>query len=261
MRISLGENTKMALDTLRENKVRSFLTVLGVVIGITALITVASILVGFYADVTAYLEDYGPNTIWVFKVAPGVGTGRMTAEERNRKPLTLEDGLAIGEQCPAVANVSITVFKRIYNLNAPPLINARYKDKQITGLDYSGADTEYVNVFNAKPYIGRFFNEAQNLHRADVAVIGYDLGKTFFPGEDPLDKIINVEGFPYRVIGVLEHRKGQLFQNPRAEKQVIVPYLTYRKHHPADDEHFVGAVAAPGRMAEAQDEIRAVLRR
>src|SRR6202030_221994 len=121
MRMSLGENAKMALDTLRANKMRSFLTVFGVVIGITALITVSSILVGFYADVTAYLDDYGPNTIWVFKVAPGVGTGRMTAEERNRKPLSQEDGIAIREQCPAVAKVSITVFKRIFNFNAPPL--------------------------------------------------------------------------------------------------------------------------------------------
>ena len=68
MRIALGENARMALDTLRENKVRSFLTVLGVVIGITALITVASILVGFYSDVTAYLDDYGPNTIWIFRI-------------------------------------------------------------------------------------------------------------------------------------------------------------------------------------------------
>src|SRR3979411_419870 len=101
MRISLGENAKMALETLQENKVRSFLTVLGVVIGITALITVASILVGFYADVTAYLEDYGPNTIWIFKVAPGVSTGRLTAEERNRKPLSLADGLETREKSPA----------------------------------------------------------------------------------------------------------------------------------------------------------------
>jgi putative ABC transport system permease protein len=261
MRMSLGENAKMALDTLRENKVRSFLTVLGVVIGITALITVSSILVGFYADVTAYLADYGPNTIWIFKVAPGVSTGRMTAEERNRKPLTLEDALAIREQCPAVAKVSVTVFKRVYDFNRPPLITARYKDKEVAGLDYSGADIEYEEVFNIRPYIGRYFTEAEDLHRADVAVIGYDLGKTFFPGEDPLDKTIYVEGFPYRVIGVFDHRKGQLFQNPRAEKQVVVPYRTYRKHHPADDEHFIGAVAAPGQMAEAQDEIRAVLRR
>ncbi|HXP82372.1 MAG TPA: ABC transporter permease, partial [Verrucomicrobiae bacterium] len=84
MRIALGENAKMAVDTLRENKLRSFLTVLGVVIGITALITVSSILVGFYADITVYLNAFGANTIWVFKVAPGISTGRMTAEERNR---------------------------------------------------------------------------------------------------------------------------------------------------------------------------------
>jgi len=261
MRIPIGENAKMALDTLRENKMRSFLTVLGVVIGITALITVASILVGFYDDVSAYLEDYGPNTIWVFKVRPGINTGRFSAEERNRKPLTLEDGLAIREECPAVSKVDVSVFKRIYDWNRPALITARYKDKEVSGLDYSGTLVEYEEVYNAHLYEGRFFTEAEDLHRADVAVIGYDLNKAFFLGEDPIDKMIYVEGFPYRVIGVFEHRKGQLFQNPRVEKQVIVPYRTYRKHHPADDENFIGAVAAPGRMAEAQDEIRAVLRR
>src|ERR1700690_4073016 len=143
MRIHLGENAKMALDTLRENKVRSFLTVLGVVIGITALITLASILVGFYADVTAYLEDYGPNTIWVFKVAPGVSTGRLTAEERNRKPLTFEDGLAIRDQCPEVTHVAINIFKRVYDYTHLAIITARYKDKEVSGLDYSGATEEY----------------------------------------------------------------------------------------------------------------------
>ncbi len=87
------------------------------------------------------------------------------------------------------------------------------------------------------------------------------LAKRFFRTTDALDKIIYVEGFPYRVIGVFDHRKGQLFQNPPAEKQVLVPYHTYHKHHPADDEHFIGAMAVPGQMAEAKDEIRAVLRR
>jgi putative ABC transport system permease protein len=261
MQIALGENARMALDTLRQNKLRSFLTVLGVVIGITALITVASILVGFYADVTSYLNDYGANTIWVFKVAPGVTTGRLTAEERNRKPLSGEDAQAIREQCPAVQKVSVSVFKRVYDFNHQPFITARYKDKEVSGLDYSGSDVEYPDVYNVSIYIGRYFTEAENMHRADVAVIGYDLGKTFFPDGDALDKIISVEGFPYRVIGVFAHRKGQLFQNPTVEKQVLVPYRTYRKHHPADDEHFIGAVAAPGKMAEAQDEIRALLRR
>ncbi len=71
----------------------------------------------------------------------------------------------------------------------------------------------------------------------------------------PLDKTIYVEGFPYRVIGVFEHRKGELFQDPPAEKQVLVPYHTYRKHHPVDDEHFIGALTAPGEMPQAKDEI------
>jgi putative ABC transport system permease protein len=261
MRISLGENTIMALNTLRENKTRSFLTVLGVVIGITALITVASILVGFYEEVTVYLEDYGPNTIWIFKVAPGISPGRLTAEERNRKPLSYEDSVAIRQGCPAVAKVSDSIFKRIYDFNRPPVITARYQDKEVNGLDYSGTDTDYVDVYNARPYLGRFFTDAENMHRSDVAVIGYDLGQAFFQGQDPLNKTITVEGFPYQVIGVLEHRKGQLLQDPRVEKQVIVPFRTYRKHHPEDDENFIGAVAAPGKMAEAQDEIRAVLRR
>jgi ABC-type antimicrobial peptide transport system permease subunit len=261
MQIALGENAKMALDTLRENKLRSFLTLLGVVIGITALITVASILVGFYADITVYLNDYGANTVWIFKVSPGIRSGRMTAEERNRKPLTSDDAVAIREQCPAVAEVSVSVLQRIYDLNRPPAITARYKDKEVSGLNYSGSDIYYPDVYNTRPYIGRYFTEAEDTHRADVAVIGYDLGKTFFPDGDAVDKVIYVEGFPYRVIGVFEHRKGQLFQDPPAEKQVLVPYHTYRKHHPADDEHFIGAVAAPGKMAEAKDEISAVLRR
>ena len=261
MRIAFGENTIMALNTLRENKVRSFLTVLGVVIGITALITVASILVGFYADVTAYLTDYGVNTVWIFKVAPGISTGRLSAEQRNRKPLTFEDAQAIREQCPAVREVSVSVMQRIYDMHRPPQITARYQDKEISGLNYSGSDIYYPDVYNARTYIGRYFTEAEDTHREDVAVIGYDMGKTFFPGGDALDKIISVEGFPYRVIGVFEHRKGELFQDPPAEKQVLVPYHTYRKHHPLNDEHFIGALTAPGKMAQAKDEITAVLRR
>src|SRR4029077_11637984 len=127
MRIALGENARMALDTLRENKMRSFLTVLGVVIGITALITVASILVGFYGDVTAYLDDYGPNTIWIFKTSIGIRTSRPTTEELNRKPVTLEDAQAIKEQCPAVSMVTASVFKRRnpFAAGPPAFVTAR----------------------------------------------------------------------------------------------------------------------------------------
>ena len=95
--LHLEENARMALTTLRENKMRSLLTVLGVVIGITALLSVVSILMGVYADVNAYLSDYGTDTLFIFRFDPGIHTGRLTPEERARRPLTLEDAEAIRE--------------------------------------------------------------------------------------------------------------------------------------------------------------------
>src|ERR1700722_14189480 len=102
MRMNLSENAQMAIKTLRENKMRSFLTVLGVVIGITALLSVVSILVGVYGDVNAYLSDYGSETLFIFRFDPGIHAGRLSPDERARKPLSLEDAEAIAQLCPAV---------------------------------------------------------------------------------------------------------------------------------------------------------------
>jgi putative ABC transport system permease protein len=262
MRMHLGENAQMALTTLRENKMRSFLTVLGVVIGITALLSVVSILMGVYGDVNAYLSDYGPETLFIFRFDPGIHTGRLTPEERQRKPLTLEDAEAIGDLCPSVKAVTATLYPR-FTEEGPGQgpVTARYLSKEVSGVDYYGALTATEEVFNTRAARGRFFSEAENVHRADVALIGPDVAKALYPDMDPLGKPIQIQGVTYEVIGVLEPRKGQLVKDQSADKGVMVPYRTYQKHHPADDENFVGAVAYPGRMPEAEDEIRGVLRR
>ena len=96
----LGENTKLALSTLREHKTRSLLTVLGVVIAVVVLIMVFSVMYGVDADMRAYLEDFGTNTLFIFKFEPGFHIGRLSQEERTRKPLTYEDAMAIKEECP-----------------------------------------------------------------------------------------------------------------------------------------------------------------
>lgn len=260
MRLQLGENTHMALDTLREHKMRSFLTVLGVVIGITALISVASILVGLDHDIRAYLDDYGTDTLFVFKWTPGFRTGRLTTEERTRKPLTLEDALAIQELCPSVKSVTAEVFPRI-GMGPRPRPSARYGSHEVFGIEYTGALPSYEQVLGARVGRGRFFTPAEDLHRVEVAVIGYDLAEGLFPVEDPIDKVLLVSGRPYKVVGVLEKRKGQFFRDESADKVVVVPYRTYRKHNPGDDEHFIGAQAYAGRKTAAEDEIRGLLRR
>src|SRR5580704_7845580 len=242
MRFNLGENAKMALGTLRENKMRSFLTVLGVVIGITSLIAVASILVGLYQDMSSVLNDYGPNTLFIFKIKPGIRTGGLTAEERVRKPLSLDDALAIRELCPSVKLVTASVYPRITSDDQTP-VNALYKDREVDGVDFSGNLVETEEVFNSHPARGRFYTEAEDLHRSDVAVIGYDVSEGLFGRENPLDKQITIDGVPYQVIGVFEKRKGEFFKDPQADKEIDIPYRTYQKIYPMNDENFIGAEA------------------
>ncbi|HTU35019.1 MAG TPA: ABC transporter permease [Candidatus Acidoferrum sp.] len=260
MKIQLGEDVKMALGTLRENKMRSFLTVLGVVIGITALLSVVSILVGVYSNVTAMMNDYGPDTLFVFRFDPGIHTGRLSPDELSRKSLTLDDAEAIDELCPAVKMVSASIFPRFDPTAQQPPVDARYHDKEVDGVNFSGTLPETEQVFNEAPSRGRFFTEAENMHRSDVALIGSDIAKGLFPGGDALGKSVVVAGDSYQVIGVLEPRKG-LLQAQSANEEVLVPYRTYQKHHAEAPDNFIGAVAFPGKMSEAQDEIRGLLRR
>ena len=262
MRMNMSENGLMALTTLRENKMRSFLTVLGVVIGITALLSVVSILAGVYGDVNSYLSDYGPNTFFIFRFDPGIHTSGLSPEERARRVLTLEDAEAIQQLCPAVRAVSASVFPRFDNFGpARGPVTARYLGKEISGVDYHGALPADEVVFNTRPREGRFFSDAENDHRADVAVIGPDIAKKLYPDGQAVGKPILVDTVSYEVIGVTEPRKGQLVKDESADKNVLVPYRTYRKHNPEDDEIMIGAAAVPGHMSEAEDQIRGVLRR
>jgi len=258
IRFHLGENSLMALDTLRSHKVRSFLTVLGVVIGVTAVIAVGSILVGLDRDVQESLEQFGSNTLFIFKFQPGIHFGRLSAEERRRKPLTLEDGLAIKEFCPAVKNVAVQVFPRV-GQGPRPIPEARYQGR-VSDVNYVGTLPSYEQVEEARIAKGRFYSDAEDLHRAEVVVIGYDLDRALFPGEDALGKTILISGHSYQVVGVLEKRKGNILRGEGSDVQALVPYRTYRKHNPNDDEHFIAALAYPGRKDAAEDEIRGLLR-
>ncbi len=259
MALHLGENSKMALETLRTHKVRSILTVLGVVIGITTVIAVASLLVGLDQDIQASLNDFGANTLFIFKFQPGIHFGRLSTEERMRKPLTLEDAIAIKELCLSVQEVAVQVFPRVGQRGGAPPPEARYQGRE-SDTNYSGTIPSYEQVENVRVAKGRFFTEAEDLHRAELIVIGYDLDRALFPGQDGIGKTILVGGHPYQVVGILEKRKASFLSGDGNDKQALVPYRTYRKNNPADDEHFIAAQAFPGQKAAAQDEIRGILR-
>ena len=253
----LTENMRMAFETIRIHKVRSFLTVLGVVIGVTVAIVVSSILLGLENNVQESLNDFGINNLFIFKFDPGFHTGRLTPEERTRKPLTYEDAMAIKEQLPSIKGVSVEAFPRV-GQGRQPIRTARNKGHEISNINYTGANADYAEVQNCRMKEGRFFTEMEDLHREDLAVIGYNIEQTLFPGESAVGKPMEISGITFTVIGVLEKKKNAMIGG--GDNDITVPYRSYRKHYPQDDEHFITAMAYPGMKAVAEDQVRGLLR-
>lgn len=253
----LLEDIKMALETIRTHKVRSFLTVLGVVIGTMVAILVASILLGVEKNVQDSLNEFGVDNLFVLKFEPGIRFGRLSPEERTRKPLTYEDGVAVKEELPAVKDVVIEVLAHIGD-GPQPIRTARYKNHELTNILFRGLTSTYPDVVNGKMKEGRFFTDQEDLHRADVVVIGYDTEKSLFPDETAEGKQLMVDGNLYTVIGVFDKKKSTL--NQAGDVEVFIPFRTYRKHYPQDDEIALVVAAYPGMKTVAEDQIRGLLR-
>jgi ABC-type antimicrobial peptide transport system permease subunit len=251
------EDIKMALETIRTHKVRSFLTVLGVVIGTMVAILVASILLGVEKNVQDSLNEFGVDNLFVLKFDPSIRFGRLSPEERTRKPLTYEDGIAVKEELPAVKDVVIEILARI-GQGPQPIRTARYKNHELTNILFRGMTSSYAEVVNGRMKEGRYYTDQEDLHRADVVVIGYDAEKSLFPDETAEGKQLLVDGNLYTVIGVFDKKKSTL--NQAGDVEVFIPYRTYKKHYPQDDEVALIAAAYPGMKSVAEDQIRGLLR-
>jgi len=252
------EDMLMALETIRNHKVRSFLTVLGVMIGVTVAIVVASILLGFEDNVQASLNEFGVDNLFIFKFDPGFHFAKLSPEERLRKSLTYEDAMAIKEQIPSVKDVAVQVLPHIGEGFQFPTRIARYKNHELVDNIFRGTSASYSEVESSHMKEGRFFTDQEDEHRLDVVVLGYDAEKTLFPGEVALGKQLTVDGNPYTVIGVFDKKK-----NPapgRGDNEVFIPYRTYRKHYPQDDEIFILVMAYQGMKSTAEDQVRGLLR-
>lgn len=255
MRQDLQENFGMALDTLRAHKLRSLLTVLGVIIGTTVIIGVGAIITGFDKDVIEQISGFGVDTAFIYRFEQGIRFGRSSKEERMRKPLDLEDAEAIREGAPDVRRLAVSLFE----WERPHTV--RYENQEVLGVDFRGTFPEFIEVYaNASLKAGRFFTQAENLHRLAIVVIGEDVAKAFFPHADPIGKQILIDGQPYEVLGVFERPKGG-FGGSDEDRRVAIPYHTFRKSHPAAKEHGIRIQAYPGKLNQAVDQVRDVLRR
>ena len=254
---NVNENLSLALDTLRTHKFRSFLTVLGVLIGTTTVIAVASIIAGLDQQLVQFAEQFGTRTLWIYKLQLGT-PHRLTREERLRKPLTYDDAMAIREQCSAVEDVSVAIFKELGPFGLPPSV-VRYKGRDMANAQFLGTTPNHLRIANIPLADGRFFTDTDDSHRRDVTVLGANVVERLFPHEDPVGKTIMVDGHPFEVIGTSQKFKGFLGDNPD-DRDVFVPYSTYKKIYPEARDNFLNVLARPAMVDQAVDQVTGLLR-
>ena len=242
----------LALSAIRGHKMRSFLTVLGVIIGTGTIIGVGSILTGFDSAVTNVIKSFGTETVIATKFQAGIRFSRMSREEWMRKPLTLANASAVRERCPSVEYVSPYLFP------TRGIHRARVAGNDIAGIEIGGTEERYAAGGQAEMMYGRFFTEPENQHRMPVVVIGEDVYKALFSNIDAVDKMIEVDGRSLRVVGVMK-RPANAFPGQQ-DMRVLVPYYTLRKIMPQVDEHMLVITAKAGMLNKAIDEVRGVLR-
>ena len=251
-KLAFTNGVGLAMQTIRTYKLRAFLTVLGVIIGTGTIIGVSAILTGFDASVAGVLRSFGPNSIIVFKFPVGPRTGHLSAEERTRKDLTYQNAVDIRERCKSVEDVSTMLFP---NQNT---INVHYKGNDMYDVNLFGVEEAYARGGQVDIHVGRFFTDEESRRRMPVAVIGQDLEKGLFANVDPIGKAILVDGHEFMVIGTMLRPAASFFGD--TDTRVLLPYGTMQKMYPSAHENAIVVTAKEGMLAQAQDEIRTVLR-
>ena len=217
----IKESALMAIDTLRANKLRSSLTILGVSVGVVTVIFMVSIIQGLNKAFADQIESLGSNTIFLSKYEPSFGRP-PSPEEVHRKDLTMDDAEALRREAPSVAGVS-----PIHRMIAATM---RYQEKQTDTPILFGVTPYYEFVHTQYVAAGRFVNDIDMQDRSNVCIIGVDVKRALFPYEDPVDKEVRINGNPFRVIGVMEPL-GNFFGQSR-DNSIFVPITTFDKYYP-----------------------------
>jgi putative ABC transport system permease protein len=250
------ENLKQAMDTLRAHKMRSALTVFGVVLGVSVIMLVAGLLAGFDRKIQENIKQFGADTAFISKWDQGRHNGPPPLEERQRKPLTLEDAKALQESCPGVKNV--TAFLQTSWDQAH---SVRTKAGEVTGIDFRGVQPNFGQVYaNAATLEGRFISEGDDLHREKVVMLGENVAPVLFPEGHPIGKDVMIDGSDFLVVGVVEKPKGG-FGMGDEDRRVLIPYSTFRKTYPMADEVSIRMQAYPKMLDQAVDQAHDVLER
>ncbi len=242
----------LALEALRSHKLRSFLTLLGVVIATTTLIVVMSIVNGMNVYIATHIANLGANTFVLHQFQWAQGFDSFLKARRRNLPIRMQDYDYLVENLRGYEHISA-----IANLQPNP--RARYRDRLIEEIQLTAVTPSHADIGREKVERGRYINDTDYEHNARVCVIGQDLVEKLFPWVDPLDKEVLLGGIPFRVIGVME-KVGSTFGQSQ-DNFAFVPLTTYRVVWATRPELLVFVMAPDAQhMLELEDETRALMR-
>ena len=259
MNISPGENMQMAVNSVWTHRFRSLLTILGIVIGITTVVTVASLLTGLREGVVVFFQELGPDNIFIFRTSGDPNQEARNPKEVKRRALKPEYADSIRRWCSSVEDVGLELL-------IPPVVDG----KPIT-VRVPGFESETISVTGSSPNLasisprdfesGRFFTPEEDQRAAHVAMLGHSVAEALFPAGNAMGGSIMLDGAEYTVVGVYAKAKGGFFGENGMDNAVNIPLHTAQSRYPQVDRFMITAKAKPGMRQEAFDEVEGVMRK
>jgi len=251
----LREVFRMAVDSLRSHKLRSFLTILGIVIGVMTVIGMVSIIQGLNKSFLSELQSAGSDMIDIQKFDP-VQMGRMSEEERTRKDLTFDDAKAIEAGAPLVRAVAVSIYVSPFDAKEVKYQSAKNDTAMVIGMNENWPTVMSLYL----PRLGRFITDAEVARSARVCVLGSELADSLFPTTNPLGKDIRIGAEAFTVVGVL-NKRGQMFGQSR-DNFVGMPITTLMKYfrYEKDGIEIIATPRPSEDLQETIEQIRGVLR-
>ncbi len=251
----------MALDTIRGNKLRSFLTIFGVVVGVVVVMLMSSVISGIKVNVEKQVESFGTRSIFLYKFDIGFHVGRRSQEERMRKPLTVGDSEAIKNL--STIETAVPFLDVSNDFFGGKLMVSGKNGKTSSSVQLSGTFPEIEKTTGEILLDGRWFSQSESDEKANVCMIGDSVKEAYFPYESPLGQTIEIAGQEFRVIGLLQKRE-QLFGggggNNDQSNVIYMPMGAALKLKPNADDLFILAVAREGQLEKAKDDVEDLLR-
>jgi putative ABC transport system permease protein len=254
--VTQTEIVSMALDSIRAHKFRSALTVLGIVIGVSTVIAIASILTGLRENLVKLIEEYGTDNIYAFHLSTGFNPNQ-SREERTRKPLTEEDAVAIREQANLVDDVALVAFPD-WGLNR----TLTYQGYTYRRTNLSGVSANYAQTTNISVTDGRFISDFDDRHRRKTMVIGVSVVDALFPDHhSAIGSLVKMGDHTFEIVGVLEKRKNAFLGENDEDNAVYIPFRTMRQIGPGQRWMMLIIQSKPGQIHTAVGQVEGVLRR